>query len=216
MPIMTSIASLIAGRRLLDHPFYTAWSNGTLTAEALRRYAEQYYHWVLAFPTFLSAVHADCHDLETRQAIVRNLMDEELGETNHPELWLRFSDALGLTRHEVRGVALLPETLQAISTFRRICRDSPPAAGLAAIYAYESQQPEVMRTKRRGLSTFYGVTTGQDYFEVHETLDVEHSRSEREQIERHSAGHEADVLEGVRAGLDATYVLLDGVERLRG
>lgn len=215
MPVMTTIDSLIAGRRLLDHPFYTAWSKGELSVDALRRYAEQYYHWVLAFPTFLSAVHANCHDVEMRQAIVRNLMDEELGSSNHPELWLRFCEGLGLTRQAVRSVALLPETRQAIATFRRICRESPSVAGLAAIYAYESQQPEVMRSKRDGLTTFYGVMTGHEYFEVHETLDVEHSASERQAVERLAAGHEADVLAGVRAGLDATYVLLDGVERVR-
>ena len=63
------IHDLIAHRRLLDHPFYTAWSKGELTREALQTYAEQYYHWVLAFPTWLSATHANATDLETRQEI---------------------------------------------------------------------------------------------------------------------------------------------------
>ncbi|MPY91175.1 MAG: CADD family putative folate metabolism protein [Luteitalea sp.] len=215
MTLVNATAELIGGQRLLDHPFYVAWSKGELTAEALRRYATQYYHWVLAFPTYLSAVHANCEDIAMRQMLVANLVDEELGGSNHPGLWLRFCDALGLERQAVRTAALLPETQQAIHTFRTICREPPAVAGLAAIYAYEAQQPDVMRVKREGLSTFYDVTDGHDYFEVHETLDVAHSTQERQQIERLGAGKEAEVLQAVRAAVAATYVLLDGVERVR-
>ncbi len=215
MSLVSSIENLIAGRRLLDHPFYTAWSRGELTHDALRLYAEQYYQWVYAFPTFLSAAHANSEDLSMRQTIVRNLMDEEIGGANHPELWLRFCDALGLDREAVRSTTLLPETQETIATFRGLCKDSPAVAGLAAIYAYESQQPEVMHFKREGLAEFYDVKTGHDYFEVHESLDVEHSALERQQIERLGVGHEAEVLAAVEAGLNATYLLLDGVNRAR-
>lgn len=213
-PLLDSIATLIASRRLLDHPFYVQWSKGELSKAGLRKYAEQYYHWVLAFPTFLSATHANCEDFDMRQTIVDNLADEELGPSNHPELWLRFCDALEVNRDAVKSAELLPETRQAIASFRAICRDSPSVAGLAAIYAYESQQPDVMGFKREGLATFYGVTDGHDYFEVHERLDVDHTAQEREQVRRLAGGKEQEVIEAVRAGLDATYTLLDGVHRV--
>jgi pyrroloquinoline quinone (PQQ) biosynthesis protein C len=72
-----------------------------------------------------------------------------------------------------------------------------------------------MKFKRQGLAAFYAIRDGHDYFEVHEQLDVEHSAREGRQIERLGAGREAEVLEAVKTGLDATYVLLDGVERIR-
>lgn len=213
--VVDRVDARVAACRLLDHPFYTAWSRGELTRDDLRVYARQYYHWVLAFPTWLSATHANTTDLDTRQEILANLVDEEQGPDNHPELWLRFCDALGLDREDVRQATLLPETRDAIATMRQICREEPSAAGLAALYAYESQQPEVMKTKREGLRDRYGVVDGHDYFSVHEVLDVEHSGAERLLVERHAPGHEDAVLEAVDAALGATYRLLDGVERVR-
>jgi pyrroloquinoline-quinone synthase len=142
-------------------------------------------------------------------------MDEEHGSENHPELWLRFCDALGLDRERVKHADLQPETANAIATMRRICRDQPAVVGMAALYAYESQQPEVMKVKRDGLRELYGVRSGHDYFEVHERIDVEHSASERDLVAAHAAGHEAAIEPAVRAALNATYTLLDGIERVR-
>jgi pyrroloquinoline-quinone synthase len=188
---------------------------GELTQEDLRHYAAQYYQWVLAMPTWISSTHANAPTLDMRQALLENLMDEERGPENHPELWLRFCDALGLDRAAVQATQMLPETRDAIAAMRRVCRDEPAAAGLAALYAYESQQPEVMKTKREGLRDRYGVTAGHDYFEVHEALDVEHSAQERELLERYAEG-DADAADAAaKIATDATYLILDGIERER-
>jgi pyrroloquinoline-quinone synthase len=215
MSIIASIHAQVATRRLLDHPFYNAWSKGELTRDALRLYAAQYYHWVLAFPTWLSATHANAGDFEMRQEILANLVDEEQGPENHPELWLRFCDALGLDRNEVKNVELLPETTQAIAAMRQVSREMPAAASLAALYAYESQQPEVMKTKREGLRDLYKLESGHEYFEVHEALDVEHSAGEAALIAKHGQGCETEIASAVKTALDATYTLLDGIERVR-
>jgi pyrroloquinoline-quinone synthase len=213
--VVEQIHGLVAERRLLDHPFYTAWSHGELSPEILRKYAEQYYHWVQAFPTWLSAAHSNASDLAMRQEILANLNDEEMGDDNHPELWLRFCDALGLDRAAVKSAELLPETREAIATMRRVCRDEPAVAGLSALYAYESQQPEVMKTKREGLRDLYQITSGHEYFEVHEAMDVVHSAGERKLIEASVAGHEAEALAAAKQAIDATYTILNGIERVR-
>jgi pyrroloquinoline-quinone synthase len=210
--ITDEIDSIVACHRLLDHPFYATWARGELTRPALERYAEQYFHWVSAFPTFLSAIHARCRDIQARQTILENLCDEERGPNNHPELWLRFCDALGLNRDEVRGVTRLSETEEAIARYRRLCDQAAPAAALAAVYAYESQQPAVMGAKRGGLVKHYGVATGLEYFTVHETLDVHHSVSEGALIERLATQDDRPtIVHAVRVGLAATITLLDGV-----
>jgi len=215
MTVVDRIDERIAAKRLLDHPFYSAWSKGELTREALQKYAEQYYHWVQAFPTWLSATHANAPDAGMRREILANLIDEEQGADNHPELWLRFCDALGLDRDAVRNADLLPETRDAIAAMRRLSRRQPAVASLAGLYAYESQQPEVMKTKLAGLKGTYGLTSGCEYFEVHETLDVEHSAGEREMIASHADGCEAEIDAATQIALDATYKLLDGIERVR-
>ena len=213
--IVSRIHAQVATRRLLDHPFYNAWSKGELTREALQTYAAQYYHWVLAFPTWLSATHANAGDFALRQEILENLIDEERGPENHPELWLRFCDALGLDRDAVKNVELLPETAQAIAAMRTVSRDMPAPASLAALFAYESQQPEVMKTKREGLRDLYKLADGHAYFEVHETLDVAHSAGEAAMIEKHGGSCHAEIDAAVKTALEATYTLLDGVERVR-
>jgi len=91
----------IADKHLLKHPFYLAWTRGELSRKALADYAQQYYHHVAAFPTYLSAVHAKCDDQATRKQLLSNLIDEEAGSPNHPELWLKFAEGLHVSDLDV-------------------------------------------------------------------------------------------------------------------
>src|SRR5260370_41888166 len=103
---VASLNLLAAEMSLLKHPFYQQWDAGTLAAQRLGNYAIQYYRHVEAFPRYLSALHSRCEDLETRQVLLENLIDEERGAENHPELWLRFAEALRLDG--AKGVAAQP------------------------------------------------------------------------------------------------------------
>ena len=40
-----------------------------------------------------------------RQSILDNLWDEEHGEVNHAEMWLRFGEGIGVDRDDVRAAA---------------------------------------------------------------------------------------------------------------
>src|ERR1051325_2955350 len=100
----------IAQKHLLKHPFYLAWTRGELSREALADYARQYYHHVAAFPTYLSAAHSKCEDQTTRRQLLANLIDEETGSPNHPELWLKFAEGLGISKLHVRNTTKEPET----------------------------------------------------------------------------------------------------------
>lgn len=213
------IESRIAERNLLLHPFYQAWTRGELPRPALRDYARQYYHHVAAFPTYLSALHAHTEDQRVRRHILANLMDEEAGDPNHPELWLRFAESTGLTRDEVSNAQLWGETENLIATFRRVCREGSVAQGMAALYAYESQIPEIAQSKIEGLVDFYGMNTPDalDYFRVHVEADREHSRVEREMLESTlNAEDSPAVTESVDAVLNSLWDLLSGVCRRHG
>src|SRR3979411_1486676 len=100
----------IADKNLLTHPFYLAWTRGELSREALTDYAKQYYHHVAAFPTYLSAVHAKCDDQPMRKQILSNLIDEESGSPNHPDLWKRFTEGLGVQDVDLAQTEKQPET----------------------------------------------------------------------------------------------------------
>src|SRR6185369_17218708 len=120
----------IAEKHLLKHPFYLAWTRGELSKEALSDYAKQYYHHVAAFPTYLSALHAKCDDQPTRKQILQNLIDEEAGSPNHPELWKQFANALDVSDVDLAKTGQQPETKSLIETFRSICGNGSTAEGL--------------------------------------------------------------------------------------
>jgi pyrroloquinoline-quinone synthase len=205
--VVEEIDARVARQHLLQHPFYQAWSRGELTMDALRDYAAQYYHHVAAFPTYLSAVHAQTEDAVVRRQVLANLIDEEAGEPNHPELWLRFAESLGLEREAVKRTAQWNATRRLIGGFRECCGERGTGVGLAALYAYESQIPAVSEKKIEGLREFYGFTDaeGYRYFTVHIEADREHAAVEAAQIA-------AVVDEGERgAALGAVDVVLDGL-----
>lgn len=203
----------IAEKHLLKHPFYLAWARGELTREALTDYAKQYDHHVAAFPTYLSAVHAKCDDQPTRKQILSNLIDEEAGSPNHPELWKQFAQSLGVKNIDAQKQ---PETTNLIVSFRSVCGDSSTAEGLAALYAYESQIPAICESKIDGLKKYYGFTdpTDYEYFSVHIEADKEHSAAEREMLSEYVDDNNVDnVRTSVRRVLDALWEMLSGVCR---
>lgn len=204
----------VARYALLDHPFYEAWNAGKLAKETLGEYAKQYYAHVRSFPLYLSAIHSRCPDAGARQLLLENLVDEELGEENHPELWLRFADALGIAREDVRNAELLPTTVQSVSVLKSLTTSSNYLRGVAALYAYESQVPEIARSKRQGLQMFYGISDARSlsYFTTHEEADLVHRRSERDILKERatSEGLRHDVLEAAEASARAMWVFLDG------
>src|SRR5438552_16700917 len=149
---LTALDSIIAEKHLLKHPFYRRWTEGKLTVENRREYAISYYPHVAAFPTYVSGVHSGCDDPALRRELLENLIEEEGGAENHPALWRKFAAALGAGAGDMAVAARTPEVADAIAEFRRSTHDGSVAEGLAALYAYESQIPEVSKSKREGLA----------------------------------------------------------------
>jgi pyrroloquinoline-quinone synthase len=213
---LNEIDNDIAQKHLLKHPFYLAWTRGELTKDALTDYARQYYHHVAAFPTYLSAVHSNCDDQATRKQLLDNLIDEEAGWPNHPELWKQFAGGLGVQEAEFAATEKQPETKKLIDTFRSACSQESTAQGLAALYAYESQIPAICESKIDGLKKHYGFTKPEhyEYFTVHIEADREHSAAEREMLNRYiNDGNFESIKASVNRVLDALWDMLSGVCR---
>lgn len=202
---------------LLKHSFYQRWQEGKVTRPELQGYAKEYYQFESEFPCFVSAIHSKTTDAEMRQDLLTHLMDEEHGENNHPELWLRFAEGLGVQRSSVKDHFHSDETEHLLKNMRKHTRSANPIDGLAALYAYEKQQPEVVEKKIEGLRAFYGLTDDRsvEFFKVHETADVWHASSTLGMLEKLCRTEEdkkraAKVVEETTIAL---YDFLDGVER---
>jgi len=213
---LDQIDAQIAARHLLTHPFYLAWTRGELRRETLADYAAQYYQHVAAFPTYLSALHARCDDRPTRRHILQNLIDEEAGEPNHPQLWRDFAASVGVTSEQLDQVETWPETAELISTFRDLCRRGQLVEGFAALYAYESQIPAVSESKIDGLVRHYQFSDPESYryFSVHIEADREHAAVERSLLEKNIRPENQErVIAAVDRALDTLWELLSGVCR---
>ncbi len=215
----------IAKYDLLCHPFYKAWSAGELTRDDLREYAQDYYHHVEAFPSYLAALGVRLEDGELRGAVLANLFDEKgmdgqsgRDSVPHSDLWLDFAEGMGSSRN-LEWHNPVPEIRQLVRHFQQVASDGSPEEALAAFYAYESQVPRIAQEKERGLREMYGAddkTCG--YFSLHATADIYHSRVWRKQLEKRIAAHPeaADAaLNAAENTARALWKALDGIEARR-
>ncbi len=114
MEFTKSLNNKLDELHLLNHPFYQSWNTGSLSLQALQTYAKEYYHHVAAFPRYISGIHFLCPDLKMRQVLLGNLIEEEQGDENHPELWKRFAEGLGITRSDLLEDAQVKETQELV------------------------------------------------------------------------------------------------------
>lgn len=184
---LIEIDKQIQNKHLLKHEFYKAWTRGELSKECLKEYAKEYYHHVKAFPRYLSALHSHTDDDNTRKHLLKNLMEEEAGKPNHPDLWRLFAKKLGATDAEIDAHLPSKVMLEMVNTFFNIARNGRTAEGIAALYAYESQIPAVCVSKIDGLKQHYGMPHSDDwkYFSVHIEADKEHAATERSLLIQH-------------------------------
>jgi pyrroloquinoline-quinone synthase len=214
--ILDELDRLVAERSILQHPFYRAWSEGRLTRDDLATYARVYYPHVAAFPGYLETAIDGAQDPAIRTELADNLREERGVPAAHPELWLRFAAAMGADPAAITGAVPIAETAATTATFGCLAARST-ASAIAALYAYESQQPEVSRQKEHGLRAHYGVEDADalSYFSVHAEADVRHRDGERDALRRclESGASRDEVLGAAGEALDAYWQLLDGVCR---
>lgn len=202
----------IDNKNLLKHPFYQLWSEGKLTQDILADYAKQYYPHVEAFPRYISLIHSQCDNLEDRQILLENLIEEERGEENHPKLWRDFAFSLGNSESDVENVKQYKTTEYLVKKFFDLCKKSY-ASGLGALYAYEHQTPEVAKTKIKGLKDFYNIMDEKalKFFEVHQEADEWHSDEIAGLIEKLSPDERLEAFESASTAADALWGFLDGM-----
>lgn len=197
---------------LLKHPFYQAWNQGKLSISDLQTYALEYYHHVSFFPRYLSQIHSLCSDIKDRQVLLENLNDEEQGEENHPELWIRFIEGLGLSRDQIKSRPELDNTNRLVDSYFDLVRTDYPT-GLGTLYAYERQTPDVSKSKIEGLKKHYNVSDKKSlqFFEVHQEADEWHTEEIRSLLDKLSVEDQKKAEAGAVKGSELLWHFLDGI-----
>ena len=203
---------LIEKHHLLKHPFYRAWSEGTLPKESLQLYAEQYYQHVRAFPENLRqlAGRTGGH----LGALIQENLDEELDPVApHPVLWCQFAEAVGVSQSNLNDARPLPGIAVLLDAYDEIAAQGTIAQAVAAFYVYEAQVPETAAQKKSGLQKFYNVNdpSAVAYFTVHEEADVRHRSAWRSWLAEQGQEDSFGVLCAAERSLKALWGALDAV-----
>jgi pyrroloquinoline-quinone synthase len=197
------VSALLADRQLLTHAFYQRWSVGTLAAEELTSYAEQYRHFEQALPGVLATTLSLPLPERARELVAANLADETgaAGGTSHLTLFDRFARAVDATE-----APATPATRRLVQTY-----ESAGSAldSLGVLVAYEIQAADVAASKAAGLGQ-YGVSDADTAFWTeHADVDVTHRQWALEALHELAGGSIEAAAAGLRRGADAWWAFLD-------
>jgi pyrroloquinoline-quinone synthase len=193
MTVVERIDAARAQWNVLDHPFYLRWERGELTRDELAFYAGEYRHAVVALADTAAAGAEAKHAAEERA---------------HIELWDSFAESVDATLDRPPTV----ETQDCADAWRVERSDEAHAV----LYAVESGQPDISRTKFTGLIEHYGFAAGSsatEYFEVHAERDHEHAAASAEALRETSPADADRLVAAATRALVGNWRLLDGVSR---
>lgn len=171
MSSLSQFDDLIASKSLLKHPFYVAWSKGELTLDDMKAYAKEYFQLVRRVPAIVERVRdlAQDHKEELVDHIESNLQDEK----DHIELWKRFALSLGISEEELLAHQPSQKALDAVNGLEQAAEEGTFEEAVATMYALERELPEISKTKKEGLSRFYGLESEDAHIYFDEHLEEE-------------------------------------------
>jgi pyrroloquinoline-quinone synthase len=223
MPFVDELrATIDAGRSFGRHPLWLRIAEGRVPRAALGPFAVQFFLQVREFPRAVSALHSSCPDADQRVELAESLYEEETGRisgcnVSHPELFIRFGEAVGAARTAMERGVPLPATAALIDWFLESTRDRPFIEGAAATnLAAEGQVPGAFGPFARALERHYGCSAEQvAFWDVHEHADRDHSAVGDHIVVRlaTTAALQSDVRRAVARSLDLWWGFFDGIAR---
>lgn len=204
MLLTEQIDNIVSQKSLLKHPFYQKWNEGTLSLDALRGYAQEYFLLVGSIPNFVSKIASFSNGVYQQQ-INENLREEK----EHVPLWMNFANRLGVTNEELKQYRGLPKTRRAIENFSNLI--SSLNSGATAMYAFEKEIPTISLTKIDGLIKWYKFENDDsiEYFRRHITDDVRHCETWANVLDKVPVNEQPELIEVANNTLDSLNLLLD-------
>ena len=215
-------ATIDARRSFGRHPLWLRIADGRVPRAALAPFAVQFFLQVREFPRAVSALHSSCPDADQRVELAESLYEEETGRisgcnVSHPELFIRFGEAIGVSRVAMERGVPLPTTAALIDWFLESTRARPFIEGAAATnLAAEGQVPGAFGPFARALERHYGCSAEQvAFWDVHEHADRDHSAVGDHIVVRlaTSPAAKTDVQRAVARSLELWWAFFDGIER---
>lgn len=188
--------------RLAESDFFSGLSAGRIPPEHVREVFGQYYLWRNRFHRWFGVCVAKCAPFGAANAplvlgeLIACLAEEVKG--NHHGLAIAFLSALGV--NDPVRITALPVTEAYAESFLHCYfpADRSGDEALAALAGRELVVPSRNRIITSALSAHYGVTSGLEFFRLHEDIEAEHFRVLWEALARDSRVNSRRLIEAAR------------------
>ena len=201
-------------------PFWLELFSGSLPMDGYRHWAKQMYFITEEFGRFTSAIHANCNVFEVRHVLAETIWEEHgrlQEKKDHPELFRKFTRAIGVTDEELAAARPLPETEALLDwladlTLHRNFVESLAGFGVGV---------EGQATK--GIPLFISVFRDKmnleedaiEFWTTHAEDDIEHGRRSLEIVLKYAntPGLQKGVLDCVRKSMEKLMLFHHGIGR---
>jgi pyrroloquinoline-quinone synthase len=217
-----SFREIAANHPLWKHQFLSRCRTSNLSLPDVQVLAVQMYKFSKEFNRILASILSYCPDETAQLVILENLFDE-MGQgdvsQSHPELFRRFTRAIGIDDHTLAALPTAPETRTLIETYLGISSKYGYLAALGAVcYASEGIVSSLYSQLYRGITGSAPLTKESlIFFEVHIDVDDSHAAKLSAVIEPHICMSNEDLDTKIRLAIvdamDARFQFFDGIER---
>jgi pyrroloquinoline-quinone synthase len=188
----TRLNEIIQKWSVLNHPFYTAWSEGTLPTEKIKTYAGAYAPFIGKISEAWAAIG-----------------DEAIAqiEMEHYHLWIDFSRSLGNDHdHSTNKIEAVSKLVDGYTRSFDV-----ESKAIGALYAFEQQQPGTAQSKLDGLRNHYkALKADETYFDIHKD-DFDEPALLLDRIKALSPEAQEEVLESCNITCEKIWNALTGV-----
>lgn len=176
--------------KMLDHPFYQAWLDGKVKVETLAKYGKSYTDLIRLIPIYWQKV---IDHFNAKEKTYEKIVEEEYW---HITLWQKWTKKLP----EVNEYPKLNKLIEQLNNLN-------PSELLGAIFAFETQQPQIAKVKKECLIKYYGFDEKDlQYFDEHMQEDEHIAFGKALSL---VYAHQEEFKSGIEKGSKALYESLD-------
>ncbi|MDA0260834.1 MAG: iron-containing redox enzyme family protein [Proteobacteria bacterium] len=216
---LAEIAKIHKSKPLFGHPLWTAWGAGELSREQLKECVKQAGIIPLHNHNYHGRLYVICPDPAWRARIAEVCYEEGTGRlyangVSHHELYVRFAQALGITREELYATRYCSGAVAFKAYFSGICSKDFLEGVSAHMLAAEAPVPAHGSKRADALRSHYGLSDEDVmFFSVHEMADEDHAGIGRDLLSEFATSEEDFqlVLKTVGECLDMMKLMYDSI-----
>jgi pyrroloquinoline-quinone synthase len=217
---MQSFRNLTEMHPLWTHPFLMRCRAGELTLPEVQSLAVQMYKFSKEFNRILASILSRCPDDQAQLVILDNLFDE-MGQgdlsQSHPELFRRFTRAIGIDDSELHDIPTEPETQAMIDTYLGLSHQYGYLSALGAVcFASEGIVHSLYTQLYHGIRGAAPLPPDSlIFFEVHIDVDDGHAAKLADLIEPRlkNETQAVDMHRAILEAMDVRVQFFDGIQR---